>query len=241
MYLNERKTKFNMSYANLSGISRLQCDTILRDIVEFERFGISNADVEAFRSQVEVFDNTPIDEELSGIVIDLTIAKNELAEEVKTLIREVARFVKQVYKKQSGVYYSLSISDMSNKSDLQLLRTAWCVIRLVRLKAEELHVNAQDVADQLEAVNTEFESKIKAKDFAVQDRDMATDSRIELANSIYSKLIDFAELGAGIWAERNEAKYNDYIIYKTSSSKPPADTPEPPPEPLNGESEEGNS
>ena len=233
MYLNERKTKFNMSYAKLSGISHLQCDTILRDIVEFERYGISATEVEAFRSQVEAFDHTPIDEELSGIVIDLTIAKNELAEEAKTLIREVARFVKQVYNKQTGTYRCMKITKMDNYPDMELYRTAENVVRFARLIAEELNPNTQEVANQLEIVANKFKNKIKAKDFSVQDRDIATEIRIKTANNIYSKLVKFAELGAGIWAERSEAKYNDYIIYGSPANKPPVDSPESPPEPAN--------
>ncbi len=89
---------------------------------------------------------------------------------------------------------------------MELNRTTNCVVRVARLKAEELNDNAQEAANNLETANNLFRNKIKAKDYAVQDRDMATNNRIELANSIY------AELGSGIWAERNEAKYNDYVI-----------------------------
>ncbi len=142
-----------MSYANLSGISKGQCNTIMRDIVEFERFGITAETVAAFRSQVEVLDNTPKDEELRGVVITLTAVKNEQAEQVKTLIREIALFVKQVYKQNSGVYSALDIYDLSKKTDNDLHRSAISVVRTMRTMANDFEPEVQNVANELETVN----------------------------------------------------------------------------------------
>lgn len=101
----------------------------------------------------------------------------------------------------------------------------------VRQLADKFAPELQNVANEFETVNNLFNQKIEDKRFAIETRNIATDSRLELANSIYSQLVRLNNLGAGIWAERNEVKYNDYIIYRGSSSTSP-------PENSEGDSEE---
>ncbi len=220
MIMSERKTNFNMSYAKLSILSYQSCDIIMRDIAEFERFGITNSKVTAFQSQVEAFDNTPQDEELQGVVTDITIAKNKLVEQSKTLIREASLFIKLVYPKDTGVYKSLKISNFNKKSNYELYRMSFGVVRIARLKADSLSPELQAVIDELESVNNQLRVQLKEQHFAIQNRDLATHERIELANSIYTQLSLFYSIGQGVWAERNEAKFNDYVIYGSSSTPP---------------------
>ncbi len=220
MIINERKTNFNMSYAKLSILSYQSCDTIMRDIAEFERFGISSSKVTAFQSQVEALDNTPQDEELQGIVTDITLAKNKLVEQAKTLIREATLFIKLVYPKNTGVYNSLKLTNFSQKSNYELYRMSFGIVRIARLKADSLSPELQTVADELESVSNQLRDKLKEQYFAMQNRDLATQERVELANSIYKQLSMFYTIGQGVWLERNEAKYNDYIIYGSSSAPP---------------------
>jgi len=220
MYSTEKKTNFKISYAELSMLSHQSYDTIMRDITEFEHFGISSNEVEALKSQAEELDNTPKDEELQGVVMDITISKNEIAEQVRMLIRKSTTFIKLVYNPSTGVYKSLDVESLSRKNDYELYNTAFGVVRISRLKADDFSPNLQDVATELEAAANQLLQKKKERHFAIQNRDIATQARVELANSLYSKLSKLTSLGREIWIEQDEAKYNDYVIYGSSQKKP---------------------
>ncbi len=216
-----KKTNFSMSYADLSGISKQKVNTVIRDIAEFERFGITAEQVNAFRAKVEDFDNTQIDQEFRGVIVAATVQKNELANQVRHLIRETSVFIKQHYGLQSSAYQTLEIKELSQLSDTKLFRRANSVIRVARLVAGELPTGIETAVNELETVNNSFSNSIENKNSLVEQRDIATHGRISLANSIYKELMEYCEIGQVVWAETHEAKYNDYVIYGSSSASSP--------------------
>ncbi len=56
---------------------------------------------------------------------------------------------------------------------------------------------------------------IDAQAKGISDRDVATEDRIEVLNTLYRILIKYAGIGQDIFYETDEAKYNDYVIYDT--------------------------
>ena len=64
----------------------------------------------------------------------------------------------------------------------------------------------------------DFSEKITAVNNATSERNRFTHKRINLANSIYDKLIIYTRIGKTIWEESNEALYNDYIINASQSA-----------------------
>jgi hypothetical protein len=53
----------------------------------------------------------------------------------------------------------------------------------------------------------------------IGDRDVMQEERVELANSIYAKLVSYTTTGRNIWSTTNVAKYNDYLVYNTSTGE----------------------
>ncbi len=208
-----------MTYAELAVLGHQTCDTVMRDIAEFEQFGINNSKVTAFESQVTALDNTPRDEELQALVMEATNAKNQLAEQAKTLIRKALVYIKDVYPSNSSIFVSLDTSRLGDKSHKELNRIIYGIARIARLKEDSFLPEFQTVVSELEAVNIDLLQKLKEQSFAIQDRDIATHERIELANSIYSQLASFNYVGQTVWLEVHEAKYNDYVIYGSSKKK----------------------
>jgi len=64
---------------------------------------------------------------------------------------------------------------------------------------------AQNLVDELDTL-------VDEQRFAVKDRDIAVDDRIKKGNALYEKLVELAEYGKSAWLNKNEAKYNDYVI-----------------------------
>jgi len=219
MYSKELKTNFNMAYADLSALSKQQVNTIMRDITEFENYGISAAEIQAFRTKVEELDNMRIDEDYRGLVMEATQSKDALAKPIKSSVREIAFFVKQTYDVQSGSYARLNIGEIGKLSDFKLFRTARSFCRVVRSMNLPLTDAIENKLSELESNYEQFSELINEKDKRVEERDVATLNRVLLANEIYNKFSNYSQLGQVIWAERNEAKYNDYVIYGSSKKK----------------------
>lgn len=45
------------------------------------------------------------------------------------------------------------------------------------------------------------------------------------ANAIYSTLVSYTNTGQRIWTTSNVAKYNDYVLYNTTTGDAPATPP----------------
>ncbi len=219
MYSKELKTNFNMAYADLSAQSRQQVNTIMRDITEFENYGISADDISAFRTKVEELENMRIDEDYRGLVMEATQNKDAMAKPIKSSVREIAFYIKQTYGIKSGAYARLNIGNIGKLSDSKLSRTAKSFCRVVRSMELPLTDAISAKLLELESINEQFTVLIDEKDKRIEERDLATLNRVILSNEIYNKFSHYSQLGQVIWAEHNGAKYNDYVIYGSSKKK----------------------
>ena len=76
------------------------------------------------------------------------------------------------------------------------------------------------ILSELELLISNYEKALTAQEDAISDREIATEDRAEKANEVYKIVSDLCTTGKRIWASRNEAKYNDYVIYDTPSGGP---------------------
>jgi len=56
-----------------------------------------------------------------------------------------------------------------------------------------------------------------------ETRDLATQTRIEKGNALWAEMTYLASIGQTLYADTNEAKYNDYVLI--GSSTPPSAPP----------------
>lgn len=78
----------------------------------------------------------------------------------------------------------------------------------------------------LENLSTTFDASIDLQRKSITDRNSVTEMRRIAANKLHLILMDHSIRGKAIFADVSQAKYNDYIIYNTTSG-----TDETPPEP----------
>ena len=64
---------------------------------------------------------------------------------------------------------------------------------------------------------TTFDTALNNQITAIRQRDITTEERTTKANEVYRTLAKICTLGKNIWYGVNEAKYNDYVIYDTTS------------------------
>ena len=222
MKKEEEKRDFSMSFAELEQFVRNVISSMRRDSAEFDNYGVSAGDIDDFEDLCNDFEDLPTDAELEGIVTIKTQAKDAKADELQVETREITTRVEVKFGENSGEYRSLDAGDLTRFSDPSLLRCARRVHRrgtdmLADLASEGL---TQQILDDYDVLIQGFEDALDDKDDAVKDRDIATNNRVQKANELYEFLSNYCNYGKRIWINTNEAKYNDYVIYKTEGDLP---------------------
>lgn len=70
-------------------------------------------------------------------------------------------------------------------------------------------------------LSNDFENAIIDMKIEMGVRDILQEERVETANAIYNTLVSFTNTGQSIWTTSNVAKYNDYVIYNTTTGDAP--------------------
>ena len=194
-----------------------------RDLAELAVYNIDVAWMTNFENKRDEFSNTPTDVELMGDMIYATQQKNAARNVLLEEIRQMDVRAEFVFGKTDGRYRSFGFEDLSKQKDEALVRTGGRVFRRGTAFLTELGAKGLTVAmlTNLSNVTDDFDDKIDDQEDAVYARDIAVDERIRIGNELYAMLVELGEMGKAYWATRNEAKYNDYIIYRNPSEVPP--------------------
>ena len=214
---------YRMTDADLAQLGDKAVGLIERDLAQLDTYGIDDEDKDWIADTTEAFKNYPTDEELEGEVSDKTEEKDEAADVVKVDVRSIMVRVSNGFGEKSAKYRKFGTKGMDELDDNDLHRLGSRVERvatgyLAKLEEEGL---TQDIIDALADKNKVFDDAIDAKDEAVRERDISTEDRIELANSLYAKIVKVFNAGKDYWVNKDEAKYNDYVIYEGGSTGGP--------------------
>ena len=193
---------------------------IIRDIAEFAAYSIDALVMDAFLAETNSFEAFQTDEELAGEQSEATEAKDAAAEAVKTDVRSIMARIKSKHKTHTARYRRFGTKGMDEMDNSHLLACGRRVARVATIVlAEYADVGlTAAIITELETKCQTLEDKLNEQADAIADRDIATEDRIEMGNALYGKLTNYCSFGQQIWAETDEAKYNDYIIY-TSEGK----------------------
>jgi len=199
-----------------------------RDIVEFTDRGYSPAkrtELMEARSAVEDF---PSDEQLEAIKIDLTNQKETARRALEKSMRTILNMAENTFGFGSAKHREFGASDITRQPDAEIVRNARIMSAAADKYLRELENEGltEDKIATLIAQRDELDLAIDAQAKGISDRDVATEDRIEVLNTLYKLLTKYAGIGQDIFYETDEAKYNDYIIYDTPSGLP--DVPPPP-------------
>lgn len=193
-----------------------------RDIVEFTDRGYSPAkrsELMEARSAVEDF---PSDEQLEAIKIDLTNQKETARRALEKSMRTILNMAENTFGFGSAKHKEFGASDITRQPDAEIVRNARIMSATADKYLRELENEGltEDKIATLIAQRDELDLAIDAQAKGISDRDVATEDRIEVLNTLYKLLTKYAGIGQDIFYETDEAKYNDYIIYDTPSGLP---------------------
>ncbi|MGQ7869563.1 hypothetical protein [Sunxiuqinia sp. sy24] len=71
----------------------------------------------------------------------------------------------------------------------------------------------EDMLNTLDTTTQQLDDAIDEQKKMISTREAKTFEREEKANAIYVQIAEICEVGKKIWEEKNEAYYNDYVIY----------------------------
>ena len=200
-----------------------------RDIVEFTTRNYTEVkDFTPLSLEIVAYADLPTDDELRGIQDTATHTKNLGGDIVKVKIREIMIAAENIYTVHSGEYRRFGTKGMNGFNDAELIQCGRRVARTTTALLTQLApqgITAATATGLLTAV-TNFETDINNQLDAINDRDIATEARVEKGNTMYAKLVKVANTGKSIWVTTSEVKHNDYVIYDTPAA---AVVPVPPP------------
>ncbi len=213
---------FNIGLPVFIVLARAKASFMRRDLVEFEKYGVTEDSIDSLDSMITEFEAIPTDEELVGDQVIATQAKDAQAEKVKGILGAIMTRVRNKFGAHSGEYRKFGVGEIATLDGGKLGYTAArahrvAVTYLPQLMSEGL---TQEMLTDFDTQIKAFNTRLGAQEDAISDRDIATENRAAKANAIYSLLVKYCDTGKRIWASTNEAKYNDYVIYDTPTGSP---------------------
>jgi len=220
MFKSELKSKFKSSQGDLL---QLGYDTLAlteRDAQELAIYGINNEQKESLLQSVTAFATVQFDELYEQRQMLATDIKNGLASELKTIMRQVMIMLESAYSTNNIMYVSLRNTEISKMTDTELVIKAKSTAQILNENISYLQqfgVTAEIIAN-LNSKADNLSEKLKEQTVAIQNRDNATQLRINIANNLYEKISKIRNIGRKMWIEKDEALSNDYVIYDNSSN-----------------------
>lgn len=222
--------KFHFSYGHLKQLADIYVILMDRDIAEFADAGYTPARRTALIDATNVFANFSSDEQMEGMQMNATAARDAARGVVEKQLRLFRHAAKIVFGAKSAKYRAFGTKSLTRLTDDALVRNAKMVGKMATRYLTYLAPEGITPAKiaTLDMAKTTFDNAIDAQMDAVNDRDISTEARAVLANELYALISKYSETGKNIWVEESEARYNDYVIYDTPSGEKEAETETPP-------------
>lgn len=196
-------------------------NSAIRDSQEFDKVGYTSAKRSAFRLLRNTFADLPADCSFEGSKISATQNRNHISSQLELKLRIIYTIFENKWGKNDGRYKELGNRSISRLNDEQLFRTARGVKATSLKYLNDLKDDGltDSLISELDNLIQLYDDSIDSQREAVRLRDINTEERVAAGNRLYKELVKICSFGKVIWYSVNEAKYNDYIIYNTTSGK----------------------
>jgi len=210
---------YNMSDAELCMFTSNLCNTMTRDLTDLADFGITAPKIAALKALGDAFEILPTDEVLLAYVIAATETKTAKAELVKETIRNMVTRCQIKWGIDSWQEKSLGVKGMNKYTDDSILIAARRVHTQMTAFLPDLAGTGltQAMLDDMDDLNEELEVAKNAQYTKVSLRENDAEDRVNKGNEIYSLVSIYCEIGKRVYVKTNPAKYNDYIIYTSTT------------------------
>lgn len=210
---------YNFTDAHLITEANRVLDCIIRDTTEFTARGWNATEQQLWNQLLADFDAMPTDDELEGLKMEKTAAKDEKRSFVENYCRNIMNMVMKKYRNNQPRIKRFGEQAFSQMTDEQILRSSKHIFRTANTFLTDLQTEGLTSAmlDDFKQAYINFDEAISDQKESISNRDVATEERIEKGNALYELIAIWASVGKTIFYTISEAKYNDYVIYNTST------------------------
>jgi hypothetical protein len=219
MAQNDVQRIYNMSISDLISFAKSFVVVLTRDLTDLSIFGLTAANITALSGLISDFEEMRTDIEYEGDVMVKTEAKDVIAEQVKEQIRFMSVRAESCFGLNSVNYDLFRFNDINQLSDPDLLTALQRITRTSNQYIAQLGAYGVTAAliTELEELATAFSASMVAQEQSMDARRIATNERTVAANEIYTLVSNYSNYGKKFYVKTNPAKYNDYVIYASTS------------------------
>lgn len=188
--------------------------TARRDAAELAKRGITAAKLVKFDADTATFGAMDPDEVLVQEGKVVTDDKDATEVALETAIQAVMDCVVLKDDARTPGYKRFGVSDVSSLSQAKLHMAATMVVKQGRKYLAD-YAGVGLTADMLTAVETNnatFVEALTTGKEAKNDRQAATDARIEAANALYEELTKLCAAGNAAWRFEDATKADEYVV-----------------------------
>jgi len=139
----------------------------------------------------------------------------------ETQTRNIRRMAANIFGEGSRKYKGFGFDGINALKDVERIKAYYRIVRRADARLADLAPEGLTAG-----LITTYTAACAAADLAydvlvdtIQDRDEATEDRIELANAIYAEVVKICNTGKTYWFDKSEAKYNDYVITPSGTTQ----------------------
>jgi hypothetical protein len=219
MAQNDVQRLFNLTFSDLISFAKSFVVVLTRDLTDLSIFGLTAANVTTLSGLISDFEEMRTDIEYEGDLMVKTEAKDVLAEQVREQIRFMSVRAESCFGTNSVNYDLFRFNDINQLSDPELLTALQRITRTSNQYIAQLGAYGVTAAliTELEDLATDFSAAMVAQEQSIDARRIATNERTTSANEIYTLVSNYSNYGKKLYVKSDPAKYNDYLIYTSTS------------------------
>ena len=185
-----------------------------RDAAKLPRFGVTPERVKKFKEDTDLFGKMDPDTVLVQEGAVDTEEKNAGQEALVTSIQQVMACVGLKDDPRTAAYKRFGASDVSHATEAALHLAGAVVVKQGRkYLADYTGVGlTADMLDAVETNNAKFVEELTTGKEAENERQAATDDRIEAANALYEELTKLCAAGNTAWRFEDATKAGEYVV-----------------------------
>lgn len=220
--MSEKATDFSFGYAELNQRGDHMVYLYTRDKEVFLSLGFSATFDTEIKDKVDESKSVESDDYWLGIKKMKRAAEKNAR---KVLLRSIDMFQLRtglLFGTDSAEFQSFRFAGASGLKNDELVRYAKGLLKTAERFGETLTAadGMQAFIDGLKADGEVLDNAIDAVKQAIDQRDEASQTRARVGNELYGMITQVCDAGKRYWKGKNEAYYNDYVIYGSSAALP---------------------
>jgi len=214
--MNEITRIYNLSDSELVQLSDKFKNLFKRDASKFEDYAYeTNSTISKLDELRAEFDKIKSDNWMQSVVVAKNQRRDELSTELNKLLTSIRVRAKVIWGEKSAKYRTMPALSKANFAEQ--VRIAGHYIESMENYMDELSKRniTQETLNEVKTLRQQLDTAIDECTESISNRDIATELRRMKGNDLWTFISELAEIGKNLYRD-DEAKYNDYVLYKRS-------------------------